>query len=80
MDVSDRSSSNSSRQQVIARVRACAENLAIVQRMLQSNYNFSHLTHNETVKMTTLETLCYRGLFSYHFVIIDKLTECKNIL
>ena len=54
-------------------LRVMIEHMYEIERMLQPNYDFSACTHARTVQLTTLETLGYRGLLSYHHVIINKL-------
>ncbi|XP_067932908.1 uncharacterized protein [Watersipora subatra] len=61
-------------------VEAGIEQLIAVERMLQSSYDFSSLTHPQTLRMTTLETLCYRGLLACHYVILDKLADAQAII
>lgn len=61
-------------------IQQCIDQLTMTQRILSPNYDFSSLTHPNVVQMTTLETLCYRGLLAYHHVILDKLTEAKTTL
>lgn len=70
-----RDHSSVSRNLVIQIANDCDERFTNIQRMLSSDYDFSSLTHPRTVQLTTLETLCYRGLISYYQVILDHIND-----
>ena len=65
---------------VISVIDNCIQKLGIIQRMLSKDYDFSSLTHPQTVNLTTLETLCYRGLLAYHQVVLDQITQLQQSL
>lgn len=60
------------------KILSIGEKLLEIERMLNPIYDFSGHTHTRTVKLTTLETLSYQGLLSYHHVIVDKLFQLET--
>ena len=65
---------------VISVIDNCIQKLGMIQRMLSKDYDFSSLTHPQTVNLTTLETLCYRGLLAYHQVVLDQIIQLQQSL
>ena len=65
---------------VISVIDNCIQKLGIIQIMLSKDYDFSSLTHPQTVNLTTLETLCYRGLLAYHQVVLDQIIQLQQSL
>lgn len=63
-----------------SKVQTSIDELESIERMLKPSYDFSSLSHPHTVKLTTLETLCYRGLLSCHYVVLDRLVQAENAL